>query len=226
MRPAINLLAAVTLFALVALLPGCSSSDPVALEGDEITIFPFFVPAEGTPFKFRVVIMAIVRNPNSGVRRGGVEVLFRITSGAGLLDRTQVITNDDGQAFVLVEAATDSVTVEAISGTATESVELDESGANVGTNQPPTAKLTYSPSNPGPGDTVTFKVGESTDPEDDLDSWQITDYGDGNSSDKFEFDDRTEITYKYILTGDYDVTLLVWDGGGKTDDTTVTVPVQ
>ena len=35
MKSAARLLAGLTLLALVALLPGCSSSDPVALEGDE-----------------------------------------------------------------------------------------------------------------------------------------------------------------------------------------------
>ena len=72
-----------------------------------------------------------------------------------------------------------------LSGTARATIDMDESGASVGQNQPPTAVLNFTPSSPRVNADVTFDVSDSTDPEEDLDTWQITDYGDGNTSEQF-----------------------------------------
>jgi hypothetical protein len=217
---------ALCLVGLATLLPGCSTSDPVAQTNDEIVLFALFVPNDDPLFEFRVVLKAIVQSPTSGVRRDGVLVLFRITEGAGILDKTEVMTNDNGEAFVQVLASSETITVEALSGSARATIDMDESGASVGQNQPPTAVLNFTPSSPRVNQDVTFDVSDSTDPEEDLDTWQITDYGDGNTSQQFKFSDRTSVTYSYSSSDTYEATVLVTDGGGRSDTDTRTVTVS
>lgn len=218
-------LRAATLLALLAAFESCNSSDPVALEGDEIDLFPTFVEADVSTGEFTVILMAIVRDPDSGVRRDGVEVLFRVTSGAAVLDRTQVVTNDDGKAYVRVEGD-DDVEVEAVSGTASETIELNASGGSVGQNQRPTAVVTFSPSSPRVNQSVTFDVSGSTDSDGTIDNWEVTDFGDGDSSGELSFASQKTISHTYASTGDKQVTVIVRDNQGAAGDATVRFTVN
>lgn len=213
--------------ALLALcvLGGCDSSDPVALEGDEIDIFAFFLTADQTTGEFEAILQALVRDPTSGVRRDGVEVLWRVTTGSAILSDTQVLTNDDGEAFIRVQAV-ESITIEATSGTATETINLDATGGEVGENDPPTAAMSFTPASPRQGQAVTFDVSDSEDTDGIIDTWKIEDFGDGDSSNTFQFEDTTTTSHTYSTDGTYEARLRVTDNGGQTDTVTVTVSVS
>lgn len=218
--------------AALAVITGCSSSDPVALEGDEILIFPVFTEADIALDTFTAFLRTVVQDPNTGVRREGVLVLFRVTDGEGIFQtasgsqviRPEVSTNEDGEAWIKI-VGRGNVTVEARSGTSSDTVELSAEGGSVGESERPQAELRFTPSDPNVGQTVTFDASGSSDPDGFIDTWQIVDFGDGQSSQTFNFDSRTETTHVYSSAGSYDAVLLVTDNDDETDEAIVTVTV-
>ncbi|MBC7194319.1 MAG: PKD domain-containing protein [Caldisericia bacterium] len=79
----------------------------------------------------------------------------------------------------------------------------------VTTNKPPIANFTYSPSTIYLEDTVKFDASSSTDPENNIVSYEW-DFGDGYISDNEKI-----VTHKYERIGFYDVKLIVKDSAGE-----------
>jgi PKD repeat protein len=76
-------------------------------------------------------------------------------------------------------------------------------------NTPPTAALTWSPTEPAPGDLVQFSDA-SSDPDGAIASW-AWDFGDGTSS------NAQNPTHQYAAVGTFTVTLTVTDNDGATN---------
>ena len=89
----------------------------------------------------------------------------------------------------------------------------------VGTpNQPPTASFTFSPTNPDPGQNVTFNAAASTDADGTITAYSWN-FGDGTTG------TGMNITKAYTSAGSYVVTLTVTDNLGATGTTTRTIQV-
>ncbi len=85
-------------------------------------------------------------------------------------------------------------------------------------NQPPTARFTFSPTNPDPGQSVSFDASTSSDPDGTIASYSWN-FGDGTNG-----SGRTT-SHAYSAEGNYTVRLTVTDDQGATDSTTHTVQV-
>jgi hypothetical protein len=216
---------ALAAFLSLALL-SCSSSDPVTPSGDEILLIADYIFADPDKGDFSAILQAIVQDPDSGVRRDGVVVIFRVTQGGAILDPTEIVTNDDGEAYTFV-AAQDFINVEARSGTVTASIAMDAQGAGISENRKPTARIEVTTQNPIAGSPVTFDVSDSTDFDGVIDTWKITDYGDGSAaSAEFDFDETTTTTHTFATPDVYTVRVRVTDDEGATDTATTDVSVQ
>jgi YD repeat-containing protein len=91
-----------------------------------------------------------------------------------------------------------------------------------GTNTPPTAAFTWSPTTVKPNQAATFNASSSTDPGGSVVKYEWDWDGDGT------FDQTTtssSVTHTYTTEKDYDVRLRVTDNGGATDLTVRTVTV-
>jgi len=212
-----------------ALLCSCDSSDPVTLKGDQILLFADYITADTTTGQFSAIIKAIVYDPDSGVRRDGVGVFFRfnqLPSGA-TVDPTEVVTNEDGEAFAFVEA-NGEVSLTAQSGTVTKDISLSAEGGSTGTdNQPPTADIRATTTSPRINIPVIFDVSASSDPEGKLDSWQVTDWDDGSpASSSIKFSSTKTTTHTFTSASTYTVRVRVLDDQGSTDEATTDVTVQ
>jgi len=86
------------------------------------------------------------------------------------------------------------------------------------TNEGPTAAFTASPSNPAPGESVTFDASGSSDPDGTLESY-AWEFGDGSTGSG----QSTSHTYDAAQT--VDVVLTVTDDGGKTASVTETLTI-
>lgn len=139
-------------------------------------------------------------------------------------------TNVDGEYGVLEVTAQKSYHVEAEfdGGTGASTSFTVESGivseADVvitGASQAPTARFSYSPSDPVAGDPVDFDGSASSDPDESIASyeWDFDDDG------EFEATGAT-VSHAFDAGGDYPVTLLAVDGDGVGDMTTKTVSVS
>lgn len=84
-------------------------------------------------------------------------------------------------------------------------------------NQAPVASFTFSPTNPDPGETVTFDASASTDPDGTIVSY-TWDFGDGHTG------SGVSVTHVYGADGTYTVTLKVTDDKGAT--ASVSKPIQ
>ncbi|MBC7170107.1 PKD domain-containing protein, partial [Candidatus Bipolaricaulota bacterium] len=87
-------------------------------------------------------------------------------------------------------------------------------------NQPPTASFTFSPTNPDPGQNVTFNASGSSDPDGTIVSYAWS-FGDGTTSTVT----TANVTKAYASAGLYTVTLTVTDNLGATGTTTRTIQV-
>ena len=88
-------------------------------------------------------------------------------------------------------------------------------------NQAPIASFTYSPVNPGPGETIVFNASASYDP----DGWIVQytwDFGDGNVTTVT----NPITTYAYPIDGYYTVELTVTDNSGLTGVTSAVIQVS
>ncbi|WP_135661509.1 PKD domain-containing protein [Halorhabdus rudnickae] len=103
----------------------------------------------------------------------------------------------------------------------------DDAGASVTASQTvsvssdnttPNASFRVDPSDPAPGDIVTFDAADSSDADGTVDSYEW-DLGDGNSA------TGQTVTNSYE-SGEYTVTLTVTDDDGATDSNATTVVVQ
>ncbi|WP_166035574.1 PKD domain-containing protein [Halorussus pelagicus] len=87
-------------------------------------------------------------------------------------------------------------------------------------NSAPDVSADYSPSNPSPGDTVTFDAGGSTDPD-----GKITDYEWDLDDDEYVEESGSQASYTFEEEGVHSVTLWVTDNGDRTVKKTLRVPV-
>ena len=88
-------------------------------------------------------------------------------------------------------------------------------------NKGPTAKFTYTPSNPNAGDTVNFDASSSSDPDGQVTSYDWDFVDDGN----FTGEGQTP-SHSYSSSGTFTVVLKVTDDGGATDETQTDIDVQ
>jgi PKD repeat protein len=86
------------------------------------------------------------------------------------------------------------------------------------TSASPDATFTFTPSAPTDGDSVSFDASGSSDPNDDVSSYEWT-FGDGTTA------TGVNPSHTYDAPGEYTVTLEVTDGDGNTDTVTKTVTV-
>ncbi|MFO8034066.1 MAG: PKD domain-containing protein [Candidatus Bipolaricaulota bacterium] len=84
--------------------------------------------------------------------------------------------------------------------------------------QPPSARFSFSPTNPDPGETVSFDASDSTAPDGSIVEYEW-DFGDGSSG-----WGRT-VSHSYAAEGTYTVRLTVTDDHGGTDSTTKSIQV-
>jgi hypothetical protein len=217
--------------ALLVILAACSSSDPVSIEGDEILLTAGFLTTDTNTGKFSAIILAIVQDPQTGVRRDGVRVIFRITSGAGILSDLEVDTNDDGEAYSQIDAD-GPVTVEVSSGPVSATIDLSAEGGSTSTNQQPDADIEVTTAAPTVNIAVTFDVSGSDDPDGSVEEWEIITFGDDNNdpdpaeAGPFDFGDRTDTTHTYATADSYTVKVQVTDDEGGVDTAEVTVVVS
>ena len=90
-------------------------------------------------------------------------------------------------------------------------------------NQGPTAKFTYTPSNPNAGDTVNFDASSSSDPNGSITQYQWDFNNDGNWD--VSSKNKTQ-SHSFSSPGNYKVTLQVTDDGGSNNSTSKTVEVS
>jgi len=140
-----------------------------------------------------------------------VAVAYRDTDGDGVYDYVSSRGREDGpyetdRGGLVADGA--SVTVRA-------------------PNEPPTAALRYSPTDPRPGETVVF---DGLDSEDDGQvvyyEWEVRDAESGALVAAFDSDDRSSFEFAFREPGPYDVSLTVTDDDGATDTATETVRVR
>jgi len=97
-----------------------------------------------------------------------------------------------------------------------------EDGFTGGSESAPTAAFSYSPTAPSVGEQITFDASDSTDPDDNIQSYQWDFTGDGTT-------DATgqQVTHTFNSAGAHTVTLTVTDSADSTadDSTTQTVDV-
>lgn len=84
----------------------------------------------------------------------------------------------------------------------------------------PTAAFSFSPSDPEPGETITFDAGGS-DADGPVAEYRWA-FGDGSTTTTTD----PTVDHTYAGSGEYDVTLTVADGAGRTDATTTTADVD
>jgi PKD repeat protein len=89
-------------------------------------------------------------------------------------------------------------------------------------NQAPTAKFTYTPSQPQAGNTVSFDASNSDDLDGSIVKYKWDFDGDGNNE---ASQSSASITHVYSSPGDFEVHLVVIDGDNATGDKTKTVSV-
>ncbi|WP_302081330.1 PKD domain-containing protein [Salinibaculum rarum] len=85
-------------------------------------------------------------------------------------------------------------------------------------NRIPTASFTYTPSNPDPGENISFDASGSSDPDGDIASYEW-EFDDGNTS------NGETTNHSYASAGDYIVQLDVTDNDGATRRTSQVVSV-
>lgn len=85
-------------------------------------------------------------------------------------------------------------------------------------NQPPVASFTFSPTNPDPGETVSFDASSAHDPDGTIVSYSW-DFGDGGTG------SGVSVTHVYSAAGTYVVTLTVTDNQGATAQAQKTIQV-
>lgn len=90
----------------------------------------------------------------------------------------------------------------------------------VAANQPPVAQFSYSPTDPQPGQWITFDASASYDPDGTISAYEWDFNGDG----VFEATGQL-VYYRYMSPGSYQVTLKVTDNEGATDQSTQTIVV-
>ncbi|MDY7082330.1 MAG: PKD domain-containing protein, partial [Halobacteria archaeon] len=89
------------------------------------------------------------------------------------------------------------------------------------TNEPPSAKFDYSPSDPKVNETVTFDASPSQDPDGSIESYEWDFDNDG------KFDETNQsISSVFESPGTYEVTLRVTDEYGNSDTVTKTITVE
>ncbi len=84
----------------------------------------------------------------------------------------------------------------------------------------PTPMFQYSPSNPDPGETITFNASNSSDPNGTIKTYEW----DWTSNNTYESTGRTA-THSYSSEGNYTVTLRVTDNAGVTNTTTSIIQI-
>jgi len=87
------------------------------------------------------------------------------------------------------------------------------------TNQPPTARFSFTPTSPAPGDLVSFDGTASSDPDGSIVSYSWT-FGNGNGAGGSPL-----VANRYEQAGMYTVTLVVEDNSGAKAETSATVVV-
>jgi len=85
-------------------------------------------------------------------------------------------------------------------------------------NKPPTARFTYSPSQPKVGESVRFDGSGSSDPDGSIERYEW-DFGDGST------DSGSIVYHSFSRAGSYRVTLTVTDNRGGKDSTSKTITV-
>lgn len=91
---------------------------------------------------------------------------------------------------------------------------IDTSTESIAIGASPVAEFSYSPSNPNPSDVIEFDASDTTDKDNNIESyqWSIT------TSDGLELTDQGQTTsYQYDSSGEYNVRLTVTDIDGNVD---------
>ncbi len=145
------------------------------------------------------------------------------STDAGSLDSggKVVLTNESGEAFDTLRLSSwdkdvDTVTVTATAGAITSSISIKVVPPP---NDFPTAKFTYSPSNPKVGSTVTFNASSSYDPDGTIVTYSW-DFGDGTTG------TGIVVNHIYSSAGDKPVILTVTDDDGATSSTSSIIKVS
>ncbi|NHN48376.1 PKD domain-containing protein [Halostella sp. JP-L12] len=163
-------------------------------------------------------VMALTGIANDQI--DNVDVDFRVNdSNVATVDPSSTSDTGDGRVWTnLTASANGTVSVYVLSSGSSDRIDVAVENVSGGTNSPPTADFTYSPSSPSTADVVNF-TDQSSDPDGSIVSWSWS-FGDGTSSTAQNPD------HSYADDGTYTVTLTVEDGNGSTDSYSDTVTVS
>jgi len=153
---------------------------------------------------------------------GGMTVEFGVNdTSTAFVDPDQAETNSGGEsATELVAQANGTVALFASSGGDSDRIDIHVTNVTggSGTNQPPTADFTYTPTNPDTQDAIDFTAAASSDPDGSITNYEWS-FGDSATA------TGTNPTHSYSDNGSYSVTLTLTDNDGATDSITKMVQV-
>lgn len=157
---------------------------------------------------------------NTSPTRVGLQVDFSTDDGAVVMDfsPTQDTTDADGELVTTLKINTTG-TAELFADSLAGSDSLTLNVVDSGSNSPPTASFTFSPSSPDTGENINFDASGSSDPDGSITSY-AWDFGDGNTG------TGQMTTHSYSSSGTYTVTLTVTDDEGAADTFSDTITVS